>query len=59
LPNLSGKKIVQRVAESLGKSGRTIWYAMQFAREYPDLSLLPEGKNTREQVFMVKRFGHA
>ena len=41
-----GKKIVSRVTESLGKSERTIWRAMQFAREYPDLSLLPEGKNT-------------
>ena len=41
-----GKKIVSRVTESLGKSERTIWRAMQFAREYPDLALLPEGKNT-------------
>ena len=41
-----GKKIVARLRESLGKSESTIWRAMQFAREYPDLSLLPEGKNT-------------
>ncbi len=41
-----GEKIAQVVAESLGKSERTINYAIQFARLYPDLNLLPEGKNT-------------
>jgi len=41
-----GKKIVQHVGESLGKSRQTIFYAIQFARQYPDLALLPEGKNT-------------
>ena len=39
------EEIVQRVANSLGKSSRTIYHAMQFARQYPDLNLLPEGKN--------------
>ncbi len=38
--------IVQRVATSLGKKSRTIYYAMQFAKTYPDLNLLPEGKDT-------------
>ena len=38
--------IVQRIAESLQRKPRTIYYAMQFAKEYPDLNLLPEGKNT-------------
>ena len=37
---------MQRVAESLGKRPRTIYYAMQFAKKYPDLNLLPEGKAT-------------
>lgn len=39
------EKILQRIAESLGKSERTLYYAVQFAKAYPDLSLLPEGKN--------------
>uniref|UniRef100_A0A6M3JKL3 Uncharacterized protein n=1 Tax=viral metagenome TaxID=1070528 RepID=A0A6M3JKL3_9ZZZZ len=37
--------IVQRIANSLGRKTRTIYYAIQFAREYPNLNLLPEGKN--------------
>ena len=40
-----GQDIVQRIANSLGKRPRTIYYAMQFAKTYPDLNLLPEGKN--------------
>lgn len=39
-----GKKIVQRVAESLGKSERTLDYAIQFATMYPSLHNLPFGK---------------
>ena len=39
------EKILQRIAESLGKSERTLYYAVQFAKMYPDLNLLPEGKN--------------
>jgi hypothetical protein len=41
-----GKEIAKRVASSLGKSERSIELSMQFARQYPDLALLPEGKNT-------------
>tara|TARA_R110002012_G_scaffold123882_1_gene274548 strand:- start:1767 stop:2636 length:870 start_codon:yes stop_codon:yes gene_type:complete len=41
-----GTKICQCIGESLGKSRQTIGYAIQFARQYPDLALLPEGKNT-------------
>jgi N6-adenosine-specific RNA methylase IME4 len=40
-----GKKIVSQVTQSLGQSERTIWRAIQFAKKYPDLDLLPEGKN--------------
>ena len=39
------EKILQRIAESLGKSERTLYYAVQFAKMYPDLNLLLEGKN--------------
>ena len=41
-----GENIVQRIAESLQRKPRTIYYAVQFAKTYPDLDLLPEGKNT-------------
>ncbi len=41
-----GEGICNAVAESLGKRSRTIYYAIQFAKEYPDLNLLPEAKNT-------------
>lgn len=40
-----GEKIVQHVAQSLGKSTRTIFQAIQFAKKYPNLDLLPGGKN--------------
>ena len=40
-----GEEIVQSIAKSLGRSQRTIYYAMKFAKEYPDLNALPEGKN--------------
>ena len=42
---MEDKSLVESVAESLGKKSRTIYYAIQFAREYPNLNLLPEGKN--------------
>jgi len=41
-----GKEIVSCMTQSLGKSKRTIFRSIQFARQYPDLALLPEGKNT-------------
>jgi hypothetical protein len=40
-----GKKIVQCIAECIGKSERSVRYAVQFYEKYPDLSLLPKGKN--------------
>jgi len=40
-----GQDIVQRVAISLQKRPRTIYYAVKFASLYPDLNLLNEGKN--------------
>ena len=39
------EQILQRIANSLGKSPRTLYYAVQFVRTYPDLNLLPEGKD--------------
>lgn len=40
-----GEEIVSHVSESLGQSPRTLWRALQFVRKYPDLDMLPEGKN--------------
>ena len=34
------------MSQSLGKGERTIERAIQFAKMYPDLNLLPEGKDT-------------
>lgn len=41
-----GKKIVQCIGESLGKSENTIYYAIQFAKKFPELEALPQGKDT-------------
>lgn len=40
------RETLQQVARSLGKSERTIYYAVEFTRKFPDLDKLPEGKNT-------------
>ena len=40
-----GQEIVSHVSISLGKQPRTVYRAIQFAKLYPDLNLLPEGKN--------------
>ncbi|HLD50996.1 hypothetical protein A3K34_02320 [candidate division WWE3 bacterium RIFOXYC1_FULL_40_10] len=44
-PKEYGDRFVPLVAESLGKSERTIYRTIEFARAFPDLDLLPEGKN--------------
>ena len=41
-----GQEIVKRVSISLDKGTRTIRKAIQFARKFPDLAALPEGKDT-------------
>ena len=40
-----GDHILQTLAESLGRSQRTLAYAVKFAKMYPELNMLPEGKN--------------
>ena len=40
-----GEEIVSHVAKSLGKSKRTIYNAVRFARTFPQLNDLPGGKN--------------
>jgi hypothetical protein len=41
-----GEKIVQYLAKSMNRSERTLYYALQFYKTFPDLALLPEGKET-------------
>ena len=41
-----GEQIVDTVAKTLGKSSRTIHYAVSVARQYPILDDIPLGKNT-------------
>lgn len=44
--NLLGKdRVVQVLAEKIGKSERMVWYASKFYEKYPVLDELPEGKN--------------
>ncbi len=43
---MDDSSLIATVATSLNKRPRTIYYAVQFARQYPDLNLLPEGKDT-------------
>ncbi len=42
---MDDQSLIATVAISMGKKPRTIYYAVQFARMYPDLNLLKEGKN--------------
>ena len=39
------EQAVQEVALAIKKSRRTIMYALKFAKEFPELSMLNEGKN--------------
>jgi len=39
------EQAVQEVALAIKKSRRTIMYAVKFAKEYPELNMLNEGKN--------------
>jgi len=38
-------EIVATVAVKINRSERTLWYAVAFAKKYPDINKLPEGKN--------------
>lgn len=40
-----GSNITKRVAESIGKSERTVELAMQFAKKFKTIDELPDGKN--------------
>jgi len=40
------RKTLSRVTKFISISERTLYRAVQFAQQFPDLALLPEGKNT-------------
>lgn len=42
---MSKEQLVQTLAGKIGKSERTLWYAVKFYEVYPVLDSLPEGKN--------------
>jgi len=44
--DIYGHEISQRLATSLGKSQRTVEYAIAFAKKFDTVDMLPEGKNT-------------
>lgn len=45
---------LQKVAKQIGKSERTLYYAVKFYDLYPDLNLLPEAKNTSMRTIIRK-----
>lgn len=49
-----GEKIVHGLALSLNMSSRILWYAIQFAKKYPDLTTVPEGKNITWNKIITK-----
>lgn len=49
-----GKNLVENVAKAIKVSPRTVNYAVSFARKFPDLDLLPEGKNCNWSGIITK-----
>jgi hypothetical protein len=41
-----GDSLVKKISESIGKSERTVYFAIAFAKKYEYLDDLPQGKNT-------------
>lgn len=47
-------KLLQGLAVNLKISERTLWYALQFFRKYPELAEIPEGKNITWNKLITK-----
>lgn len=45
---------VQGLAPKIGKSERTLWYAVKFKQAFPSLDDLPEGKNISMNKLITK-----
>lgn len=43
--DIYGQSVIKTVSKAIGMSERTLQYAVQFAQKFPDLNLLPAGKN--------------
>ena len=48
------KTSVQQVAQNIGTSERTLYYALQAFDQYPDIDKLPEGKNITWKKLITK-----
>ena len=46
--------LLQGLAVELKTSERTLWYAVQFHRKYPELDTVPEGKNISWNKLVTK-----
>lgn len=45
---------LQGLAKKIGRSERTLYYSVKFYQTYPDLNLLPEGKNVSMNKIITK-----
>jgi len=52
--DIYGQKILQGLAESIGISGRSLYYALQTYDKYPDIQTIPEGKNITWNKLITK-----
>ena len=48
------RQTLQGLANLLNTSERTLYYSVEFAKKYPDLQLLPEGKDTTWNKIVTK-----
>lgn len=46
--------LLQVLAPQVGRSVRTLWYAVKLYETYPDLNTLPEGKNVSMNKIITK-----
>lgn len=52
--NANRSDLLQALAPQVGKSVRSLWYATKFYDMYPDLDMLPEGKNVSMNKIITK-----
>lgn len=52
--NANRTELLQGLAQKVGRSMRTLWYAAKFYETYPDLGKLPEGKNVSMNKIVTK-----
>lgn len=50
----SRNELLHELSPKVGKSVRSLWYAAKFYEVYPDLQLLPEGKNVSMNKIITK-----